>query len=289
MADAQQQHARGVDLAYRTGDDLQALIDRLGHVDAPGGRIYAAYRTARRALEGRTQNKALVRDTLATLRQAVTDAADATLSKAHALGLTRAEANLALYNVRPAPASASAPNPVDNWFAAWLALYEAQAAAAQAFAGTSTDAVILGDRRKPGVLTPGPIARIGAQALVAVALASFSGAVTTAARRGGVTFYKQAVAAIDERTTDCCLKVHGQVQPLDAPFHLTGTPRYADEVMDPPFHWYCRSAEALVTPDQAEDALSRQMRDAATRELGARDVTETRKVIHPANAYSRRG
>jgi hypothetical protein len=48
----------------------------------------------------------------------------------------------------------------------------------------------------------------------------------------------QVVAGIDERTTDCCLQAHGQIQPLDKPFHLTGEPRWADYLDNPPFHWY---------------------------------------------------
>jgi hypothetical protein len=50
-------------------------------------------------------------------------------------------------------------------------------------------------------------------------------------------YKKQAIAAIDQNTTDCCLRVHGQIQPLDKPFILEGTPRYADKVDAPPFHW----------------------------------------------------
>jgi hypothetical protein len=53
---------------------------------------------------------------------------------------------------------------------------------------------------------------------------------------------KQAVAVISERTTECCLRVHGQVQPLEQPYQLDGEPRFADEMMYPSFHWNCRTA-----------------------------------------------
>ena len=56
---------------------------------------------------------------------------------------------------------------------------------------------------------------------------------------------KMAVATIDERTTECCLEVHGQVQYLGAPFHLTGDPHFASEMEKPPFHWHCRTSVAL--------------------------------------------
>lgn len=50
-------------------------------------------------------------------------------------------------------------------------------------------------------------------------------------------YEKQAIAAIDQKTTDCCLRVHGQIQPLDKPFILDGYPRYSDKIDSPPFHW----------------------------------------------------
>lgn len=59
---------------------------------------------------------------------------------------------------------------------------------------------------------------------------------------------KQAIAAIDTRTTQCCLRVHGQIQDLDRPFVLTGTPRFADRIQNPPFHHRCRTAVSLYTP-----------------------------------------
>lgn len=106
--------------------------------------------------------------------------------------------------------------------------------------------------------------------------------------RTGVTYWKQAVAAIDERTTDCCLQVHGQVQPLDKPFELSGTPRFGDKIQNPPFHWYCRTATALYRPEMEQTGLTTtDMVSAAKAELAAR-LKGGRVVIHPSNAVSRR-
>ena len=100
---------------------------------------------------------------------------------------------------------------------------------------------------------------------------------------------RQAVAVIDERTTDCCLRVHGQWQAFGDEFTLTGTPRYADTMERPPFHRWCRTATALVQRQFAADDLTTQMRDAARDELNARKTQyPRRKVITPANAFSRR-
>lgn len=69
-----------------------------------------------------------------------------------------------------------------------------------------------------------------------------------AARQTGQPYQKQVFAALDARTTACCRRAHGQIQDLDQPFVLTGTPRFADRVMSPPFHYRCRSAVTLYTP-----------------------------------------
>jgi hypothetical protein len=105
----------------------------------------------------------------------------------------------------------------------------------------------------------------------------------------GEQWRKQAIAAIDERTTDCCLRVHGQIKDLDKPFELTGAPRFADEMMSPPFHLYCRTAQALwLERFEAAGIPTAQMRDAARAELKARE-DGSRREIHPAHATSRRG
>jgi hypothetical protein len=105
----------------------------------------------------------------------------------------------------------------------------------------------------------------------------------------GVQYSKQAIAAIDERTTDCCLRVHGQIQPLDKPFELTGTPRFGSHMMNPPFHWYCRTATALYRPEMESTGLSTvDLVSAAKAEVLARKVTGKRVEIHPASGTSRR-
>lgn len=100
---------------------------------------------------------------------------------------------------------------------------------------------------------------------------------------------RQVVAVVDERTTDCCLRAHGQWQAMGDDFVLTGQPRYADKMPHPPFHRWCRSATALVQRQYAADDLTQRMRDAARAELNARKTQKPRrKVITPANAVSRR-
>lgn len=84
-------------------------------------------------------------------------------------------------------------------------------------------------------------------------------------------WYKQAVAQIDQDTTDCCLNVHGQVQPIDKPFELSGTPRFADRQMHPRFHWRCRTDEMLWAEElEAVGQSTKEMRAEARAEAGKR-------------------
>lgn len=83
---------------------------------------------------------------------------------------------------------------------------------------------------------------------------------------------KQAVVAISGETTECCLRVHGQIQPLDKPYQLTGDPRFADEMMYPAFHWNCRTCSVAYHPDfeKGSRMTTSGMIEAAKEELRVR-------------------
>lgn len=98
---------------------------------------------------------------------------------------------------------------------------------------------------------------------------------------------RQAVAAVDERTTECCLRVNGQWQAMGEPFRLTGEPRYADEMQAPPFHYACRTVVALVRRQDAMDELTAQLRAAGRDELNAR-AARKREKVRPVNALRMR-
>jgi len=264
---------------------LGVLFDRMGNADNPRGFILAAYRTARNAIRGRTDSARAVDDALMTLRNAVEAYIANLLQSATALGVEQAEGALRAYGVGRARVNLNSQ--IQAAEAAWLAALDAQLSAARALAFTGGDeGEIIGDDLRAGILTPGPVLQSGSKWLASLMLLGWAETVGRSADKD--EFHKQAIAAIDHRTTDCCLRVHGQTQPMGKPFHLTGEPRYADYIDDPPFHWYCRTAEALVPKEFADDALTRDMRGAASAEIGARRESGRRVTVHPANAFSRR-
>lgn len=82
---------------------------------------------------------------------------------------------------------------------------------------------------------------------------------------------RQAVAVIQGNTTDCCLRVHGQIVGINEPFTLTGEPRFADKLMHPPFHWSCRTAAAAWHPRfEAGGLTTESMRTSAQAERARR-------------------
>jgi len=111
----------------------------------------------------------------------------------------------------------------------------------------------------------------------------------TGQETSGTPWSRQVIAAIDENTTDCCLRAHGQIQPVGKPFQLFGTPRFADRMMHTPFHWRCRTSIALY--HEAMEGIgvtTPQMREAARAEINARAKTGFRVEIHPADSTSGR-
>lgn len=88
---------------------------------------------------------------------------------------------------------------------------------------------------------------------------------------------KQAIAAIGKNTTDCCLRVHGQIQPVSEPFELVGEPRFADRIMHSPFHWNCRTAVAMYHPAFEESSPTAKMQAEAKAELARRRGEKERK------------
>lgn len=280
------EHERAVAAALAANGEIGKLFDQLGTLQEPSGRVLAAYRQARRALKGNEAKPAVVRQVLADLRGAVLAAVRQVLEDAARLGEKQAQVQLGVWGL---PLLAGGYLPIEEERAITTQL-DAQLAAVLALSlGGGDSGQILGGEDRAGVLAPAPIVRdasrwVAMATLVALARATDG---TIQAQADADEWRRQAVAAIDERTTDCCLRVHGQVTTMDGRFRLEGTPRFADELRAPPFHWYCRTSVAIVRASGLNDDLSMNMRSAASSELAAR-VDGSRVEIHPAHATSRR-
>jgi len=265
MADPRKQSIRA---ANRTTKDLGKLFNKMGNTKHPRGRMLVSYRNATRALreivqraEG-PQAAAEAQEVLDQLRWTVEDTALDLLSMAEELGAKQALAEVNAWGLD----LSQEPLEIQIMLSAWLAGLTQQIDSVLAILFSGGDiALILGDDVRQGILRPGPIIKEGAKWMTTVATMRYIKSVKTPGGWG-----KQAVPAIDENTTDCCLKVAGQAVPFDKKFKLRGIPRFADEMEWSPFHWYCRTSIVTVPMKLAADDMTNSILSNARAELRQR-------------------
>lgn len=277
--------------AARDASKLGELFRAFGsaqYINTPILRAYrAAYRSLDQALTAGQDSQAVL-DTFASLRASVQASSTEILDRAARYGVESASVQLRAYgdqaSLTPSEIiklrTEAAVNPI-------VAAVDKQEAAIMAAWLTGPDrSMILGDDKRQGNLRPTDILVTGAVWAAALFWSMFGYMVNDSAGPG--TYQKMAVAGLDERTTDCCLRVHGQVQPLSSKFELTGTPRFADRIAWPPFHWYCRTSGVLYQGGY-DAGLSELMQKSAQAILDALAAGKKIPEIHPANAYLIKG
>lgn len=269
-------------LGIRAVNDLGVLFGRLGTTAHPNSPTLVAYRAANRALRESLKSGGglpAARDITRQLRQSVSAGIRPVLVAATEGGKRSAAKQLLNYKTDP-------PDPLDfslNIAAAYevidASLKRQEASIAALMLTGADETLITGDESRQGILRASEVIAAAAFWTASLWWGAFSG---TAEATGG-NFSKQVVAALDARTTDCCLRAHGQVQPLNAPFHLTGTPRFADQIDWPPFHYWCRSSGVLYLTNY-DDGLTDRMRASAAQVLAERRAGVF-KDRHPADAF----
>lgn len=247
--------------ARRMTGGLDTLFAKMGTGDHPRGAVLTAYRNARLALQakGVASHLPTVTGVLGQLRESVTTNVRGLLGEALGLGARAAVAQLAAFGITARAVTDGSQ--IGIGLTAATAQMERQVTAATAMLASGADIeMVIGNDAQIGVLQPASVTKDAAYWLTWLAWLGFKGVV---GRYGGDRpWYKQAIATLDDKTTDCCLKVHGQIQPLHKDFHLTGEPRYADYLPGPGFHWWCRSAVSLYQ-EEFDLGLTDRMRESA--------------------------
>jgi len=288
-----------IQAAQQVDHDLALLFGRyLGSAEQPHGQVLGLYRTGRRALADVFRRMGPGRDfealdVVQQLRRSLEMVGGAAIPAAIDIGRGSAAAQVAAYQqagmgVRPARQVPDQQALLAGWGAALGGQIDAALAMIGAQAG---EEYLLGDEEERlGALQPAPVNRELSRWLALAAMLGFTAWLfgREGVRDWGLPFRKQVIAAIDERTTECCLRAHGQIQALDRPFVLSGEPRFADRLEWTPFHWWCRSSVVLYL-EEFDLGLTEEMVEAALAELQARATTGKREEIHPAHARSRRG
>lgn len=274
--------------ALRMNNDIGALFAKVGTRDHPRGFVLTSYRNAKRAMKtALTENDALtaVRDVYQGLRSSIRSQAVSLFLDAQELGADESARQLRFYEID----SNTGPSTADRATAqqvleAVLARIDAQYATTRALMLTGAgEEQILGDNERAGVLRPSEISAMVGSLAVSLVWSSFGNWTTTHTPQD-IVWNKQSIAGLDERTTDCCLRAHGQIVPLSGKFHLTGTPRYADYMDWTPFHYWCRTSIALHLP-KYDDGLTALLRKSANRIMQER-ARGGSGYRDPANAFA---
>jgi hypothetical protein len=275
--------------ALRMNEDIGSLFAQTGTAEHPRGFVPTAYRNAKRAMRSALAEAdplTAARDVFEGLRSGIRSEALGLFLDAQQLGTEESARQLRFYDIQStAGASMADRATARTMLDAVLARIDAQDMTTRALILTGAEPEqIVGDDERAGIMRPSDIApMVGSLAATLVWLA-FSEWTNRHTSSGELKFSKQSVAGLDERTTECCLRAHGQIQPLDGKFHLTGTPRYADYLDWTPFHYWCRTSIALYLP-MYDDGLTATMRAAANQIINERLAGGT-GYRDPANAFS---
>jgi hypothetical protein len=218
-----------------------------------------------------------VRDVLADARRELNATALEALRGAAERGVESAKEQARLYKADGLQFQVAGEMPdVRAFREAWMTAYEQQAQAVGALvrAGSGTVERIIGDGDRLGLFQPAPVQREGSRILPETLAAGFTAWVIGVTHKREQPFDKQAIAAVDGRTTETCLNVHGQTQPLDGKFQLVGTPRFARRLDWSPFHWYCRTSVTLYR-NEYDDGYTERMEKQTKKERERREEEES--------------
>ena len=280
--------SKAIKSAVRMNADIGGLFADIGTNAHPRGYIQTAYRNASRNMAQALQSEdrlGAANEVLALLRRDVQIQTIGIYGTAQGMGAEESARQLSLYGIQTPSTDTAAitlSRQSKSALEVTLTKLDAQAAAIRALILTDAeDGQILGDDNRAGVLTPGDVAATAAAWAASLVWNSFDS--WTRRYQGELVFQKQAIAALDGRTTNCCLEVHAQIQPMDKPFRLTGTPRFADYMDWPGFHGWCRTSGVLYLAG-FDDGLTSRMRDSADWFLDERKAGRN-PDRNPADAF----
>jgi hypothetical protein len=214
-------HERSIASALKSVRQLKKLTDKMRGRNSA---IHRAYRTVLRALKGNTDNAAIVTDAVTTLEASIRAAATIYYDASLKVGLAQAKRDLQIYGLGQ-PDNID-PSSIGLAVSSTIALLESQMEQATTIARLEMgEEYIIGDASRKGIIQPAPILTEMAFWLTSLSVLSYE----QGTKRKMPEVVRQAVAQIDQHTTQTCLNVHGQIVGEDEDFHLTGTPKYADE------------------------------------------------------------
>jgi len=271
----------------RSNNKIDTFFARIGTTAHPHGYVTTAYRNAARAMKtalAEENRLAAVSDVMQGLRLTLAASTRAIFQEAQEYGADEAARQLRFYGIdsNPERVITLIAERQQAAVSAVLSVVDGQAAVIRAMIMTGAeDELILGGSSRAGELRFGNYAQVAASWAATLTWDSFGW--WAEKNKQDKNFQKQAIATLDNRVTDCCLRVHGQVQDFETPFHLTGVPRYSDYKEWPDFHWYCRTSGILYLKE-FDDGLTERMRAGADFFMAERKSGRN-PDNYPANAF----
>ena len=256
----------------------------LGSQQHPRGQVMNIYRKARRDMSGvlkakRRTMRGEAQEVLQDTRRKLEIVTNEVVLEAVAHGRESALVQLAAYaddGVQFTPQML--PAIVDDIAQAPLMEFNKQATLILGLIASGRNVIneVIGTDRV-GIMQPSPVITAAADSMTKSISVAF---VNTVGPEPAQDFgwKKQAISAIDDRTTDCCLTVAGQVVDFDDDFHLTASPHFNEYMYWVPFHWYCRTSVVAHLP-QYDDGVTAELRDDVAKEREKRAVIEAEKEI----------
>jgi hypothetical protein len=280
-----------IESAIASNDIIGRSFERVGNNNFPGGFVTTAYQDANEQIAVILgASDAPLKDVVSVLRGLRSRVgSDVRAEMLDMIAFGEEEANRQLRFFKEPAGSADIMGLSEEVNAAVSAIEQkiySQEALIQAMILTGSEKEsITGREERVGVLRASDVTAMAAAFIASFVWDGFLSVVDFySSNYGRVNFEKQAVAALDERTTQTCLQVHGQIQPFSKLFHLTGEPRYADEMDFPAFHGWCRTSVALYN-SRWEDGITREMLNGAQKILSERAAGKS-GYRHPANAFA---
>lgn len=278
------QTQKAIRSGLRMNQRMGELFADIGNSANPEGRIAALYSDARFAIIGALAGGAaisVIQGILDRLKRDVQREIAAIFNSSINLGVEEARWQLELYDANIL-GGINLTTEKDSAMRAIMARFDAQHAAMLALLTVdASDEQIIGDETRNGVFNWLEIVEAIAYWAAFLVWQAYDNMIENSRNSAGnkiENLFKMAVAVIDDRTTDCCLRVHGQIQPLDGMFKLTGTPRFADEMDYPAFHRYCRTGTVLYSPELDPGGVQRaKLLEETKQELKAREDAKKKK------------
>ena len=260
-------HRKALEVAVEAQTDLTRILSSMGSRVRPDGVIYSAYSRARRLISANAQDKSAVEDIIANFRESIEAQIAALINAGADLGYDSADKSTEIYGLRTPKGSRGELPAIRRTEAIAIAMgiVDTQLNSTRLLIASGNDdpETIIGTDQQPRHFNPAVTAREVSALVPALMLSAWDLYVSYAVTERGLPFdfYKQAIAALDNRTTDTCIGVHAQYQPVDDPFILGG--EFPGEKLYPPFHYWCRTVTALVLAQDVEDEMTELMRESA--------------------------